>query len=812
MGSTHIDLAWKKNHAEMAELEEIFILRLLDLLEQNPDFKYVIEQAAHLRHLSESRPDLIRRLKPFLADGRVEVVGGMASTMETNVPNGECFIRNQKIGLEWIRDHLGVEVQTAWLIDTFGIHAQIPQILNQFGFRHLMANRFGGTLHDSIFIDRGLDGSEILVVGRDVYSASVNPKDYLFQFVGNWEQVDSLFQQAQLIEGSGPYVIMPYTENEVLPMSRLIHWVEQGNKAQTGQPWRFIQPRDYFAYLDTSKKTFPVIHGDLNPEFTGTFSQRMQIRLCNRRVENLLLEAEKWAALSRTHQEVALLKESWWDLAFIHFHDVFTGSHPTEVFVDVMERFERIEQTASIQLRRAAGSASGVLASHSTGLRAAALNGLPWKRNDLIEVALPSDSGVSAVKVNGTAVPFTCFEGQLNLLAELQPTSQNLIEITPGSLPNQTLQPCPFAVIENESLRLECDQVNGIHELLLKPGKQVILKDAGDFLVLQQDEGSFQIESPHSAEIPAAAGTMELYQPLQTAVGQQIILKGVFPEFKWSPPGSRLSWQMDFLLPHGREELRLTLRLHWKGEASRIRLKFATQLAAAEAIYEIPFGTIRRKPYGTRATARGEWPAQRFVAVQNQQAGLALINTGVPGVETANGTLWTTLLRAPKSEYAGMVSDESSSQHGDHLFKFALLPFLGSWSEAGTARLGQEMNNPVFTTLLGEGENLPEQASSFLSLEPEQVVLSSVKLSEDESGDLVLRLYETTGQAAHAQLYIKDSQQAWVSDVWEQRIRPIRCSENRVELDLQPFEIITLLVHRDPPSREAKSISSFKKE
>lgn len=32
VGSTHIDLAWKKDEAEMAEMLDIFVMRLLDTL------------------------------------------------------------------------------------------------------------------------------------------------------------------------------------------------------------------------------------------------------------------------------------------------------------------------------------------------------------------------------------------------------------------------------------------------------------------------------------------------------------------------------------------------------------------------------------------------------------------------------------------------------------------------------------------------------------------------------------------------------------------------------------------------------------
>lgn len=66
IGSTHIDLAWKKDSAEMAELLEVFVVRLLDTLDNHPSFTYVIEQTAHYRKLAQHRPDLIKRLKNYI--------------------------------------------------------------------------------------------------------------------------------------------------------------------------------------------------------------------------------------------------------------------------------------------------------------------------------------------------------------------------------------------------------------------------------------------------------------------------------------------------------------------------------------------------------------------------------------------------------------------------------------------------------------------------------------------------------------------------------------------------------------------------
>jgi alpha-mannosidase len=260
VGVTHIDLAWKRGPAEMTEMLEILAIRLLDALESEPDFRYMLEQAAHYRTLARTRPDLVERLKRYVQEGRLEFVGGMASTLDTNLPNGESFVRNQALGMQWVRENFGVSIQTGWLFDTFGINAQVPQILQQFGLTTLMANRFGGATFHDIFRARGLDGSEVLVVGRESYSAYVRRENTLRVFYHNWDGIDRLFREADDLPGDGPLLLIPYVENEYLLSLRPLRIAEERNAERPQEQYRMATPGDYFAALEKTGHEWPVLH------------------------------------------------------------------------------------------------------------------------------------------------------------------------------------------------------------------------------------------------------------------------------------------------------------------------------------------------------------------------------------------------------------------------------------------------------------------------------------------------------------------------------------------------------------------------
>jgi alpha-mannosidase len=304
-----------------------------------------------------------------------------------------------------------------------------------------------------------------------------------------------------------------------------------------------------------------------------------------------------------------------------------------------------------------------------------------------------------------------------------------------------------------------------------------------------------------AAEVGPLYEGLEAQSIAHPGVASLLMIKGCFPlpttsgwwRVPWLGPGSGLDWTLELLLRPDSPRIDLSLKLAWKGESSRIRLRIATTILSADALYEVPFGTVRRVPYGQLTTAKGVWPANRFVLVENGAHGLALVNTGAHGVEATAGTLWTTLLRAPAKEYAGMVPDDTSSQHGQHQYLFALVPFQGPWQESAVLRSAQELNSPLRL----EESAWPATASLFELEGLSTVVLSCLKLADDRKGDLVVRLYETAGRSGDARMYVRGLQEVWKTDLREERGPRLTCRDSRFSYSFSPFEIATFLLRRE---------------
>ena len=809
---SHIDMAFVMREEAYEECLDILLERVIGVLERNPEIHFALEQTAHYRKLQNRRQDLYQMVKELLRTGRMEFLGGMATTAETNFPNGECLVRNQGMGLIWLEEHFGVKPCAGWLLDTFGINVQVPQIMKQFGFRHLYANRFGGDKHHDTFYAEGLDGTRLLITGKDSASGNVLPDSQAFFFCRSWHDVDQLFREAEELSGDMPKLVTYYIENEEVFSGYYLKLA--GQKIAQGQPWKHATYGEYEKALEAYREelekgsvSFPVLHGDLNPEFTGTFALRTSIKTENRIAETALLDAEKWEALLGNGGEDPF-EDSWWDLFICQFHDAFTGSHEDITHRNIMGKFYGIERKAAQVQREALQLESSC--------SVVCVNSLPWPRKEWVE------SGNEISRESSGKRP-QCAEGKIQF-AECETKSvwkgeeklpqcvrdgklYFLAEVPAGGMRRYDLReeravvaPLPDAEtaarpgeIRNEYLRLVLSERNGMESLEDNQGNR-FLAQGWDFLSAGEDQGGMQIEACQGNEVYATMGEVSLDKPLTDAMGERIVMKGMFPLMRWNKE-NRLSWKAEFSLRRGEKGLRIRLTLDWKGDRTRIRLKVPCAMEGRDVCHEVPFGVVRREPYHNRPTAKGEWPVQRFAAWENGTMGVALLNRGVAGVEQDGGKLVTTLVRAYGSGPDAWVSPtDLSCQNGEQTFEFMILPYLGDYREAQVQKAAQEFNQQM--TVYGGRSSLFQEEKSWFEVKGDGLVLSAMKRAWDHSPEMVVRLYESKGRHTAGRLRIEGMKEAWQSDMREAKGERIPCEGDELALEFRPFEIKTLRIKR----------------
>ena len=247
--------------------------------------------------------------------------------------------------------------------------------------------------------------------------------------------------------------------------------------------------------------------------------------------------------------------------------------------------------------------------------------------------------------------------------------------------------------------------------------------------------------------------------------------------------------------------LRVQLDAEW--HETHVLLKTAFPLAATsdKATYEIPYGAIERPTTRNNSfeQARFEVPALRWADLGDGSHGFSLLNSSKYGYDCAGNLLRLTLLRSP-------TWPDANADRGRQVMEYALYPHSGPWQTAETVRLGQDMNDVLLAAQMeAHAGELPSRRG-FVTVDAPNVLLSSVKRSEDGKS-LVLRFYESMGKAAtvHVTLPFAGSGIAGggvaeASLMEKSPYHGIPVKDNIVEFEMAPWEIKTLRV--DAPVRD----------
>ena len=209
------------------------------------------------------------------------------------------------------------------------------------------------------------------------------------------------------------------------------------------------------------------------------------------------------------------------------------------------------------------------------------------------------------------------------------------------------------------------------------------------------------------------------------------------------------------------------------------------------ATSEIQFGHLHR-PLGTNTSwdaARFETCAHRWVHVGEPGYGVAVANDSTYGhditrhLRPGGGTTTTvrlSLLRAP------LFPDPEADQ-GEHRFTVALR--VGATIPDAVAE-GYRLNVPP-RRFTGTRVIAP-----LIRVTDPAVVVEAVKLAEDGSGDVVVRLYEAFGGRTYAELEIGFPYADVVETDLLERPYPVPTALSGTRLALRPFQLVTLRITR----------------
>jgi len=236
-----------------------------------------------------------------------------------------------------------------------------------------------------------------------------------------------------------------------------------------------------------------------------------------------------------------------------------------------------------------------------------------------------------------------------------------------------------------------------------------------------------------------------------------------------------------------------TMEVDWREKQILLKVAWPVAVRSDKASYEIPFGSIERPT--TRNTpeeqAKFEVPALQWADLSDSTYGVSLLNDSKYGYDTRDNVLRLTLLRSP-------AYPDPEADQGHHRFRYSIYPHAGDWKQAGTVQRGYELNYPLLVQVATAHEGSLPPVHSFVQVEPENVVITALKKTEDSSAWLI-RFYEFAGKRTGVKITLPQAPKA-VSEtnLMEKEIAPLPINGRTVQVSTGPYEIKTMKVQFSP--------------
>ncbi|MGW6896490.1 alpha-mannosidase [Streptomyces sp. NPDC054919] len=775
-GHAHIDSAWLWPLRETVRKASRTFANVTALAQDYPELVFACSQAQQYAWVRDHQPHIWERIKRAVADGQWAPVGSMWVESDANMPGGEALARQIVHGKRFFEQELGVETQEIWLPDSFGYTAAFPQLARLAGVKWFLTQKLSWNQTNKMphhtFWWEGIDGTRVFThfPPVDTYNANFHARQLAHaeqNFADKGRATRSLVPFGWGDGGGGP-------TREMLQKARRLRDLEGSPRVEIEKPSAF-----FAAAEEEYAEQAPVWSGELYLELhRATYTTQAKTKQGNRRSEHLLREAELWATAAALRAPgyaypYETLDRVWKTVLLHQFHDILPGSSIAWVHREARDTYEEVRAELADLVAEAVtelGAADGLVA----------LNSSPYDRSQVIEL----DAEASAVLPSGAqAQPLD--EGRTAVFVRSPGLGAGLLD--GSAVPEREAVTSHTAdggfVLDNGLLRVTVDRDGLIaavrdldaHREVIAPGHRANLLQLHPDHPNHWDAWDIDRHYRRSRTDLTDAESVELVEegPLRTAVR----VVRAFGK-------SRLV--QEIRLAAGSRQVDIETEVDWQESEKVLKAAFPLDVHAERSTAEIQFGHVHRATHDNTGwdAARFEICAHRWLRVAEPGYGVAVLNDSTYGHDVTRTphesglatTVRLTLLRAPHSP-------DPETDLGTHRFRYALAP-------------GAEVTDAVRA---GLALNLPLRAAvapvvpSLITTGHPAVTVESVKLAEDRSGDVIVRLYESAGGRAEAALRVGfPVVRAQITDLLERPLHEATADEHGLVLALRPFQILTV--------------------
>lgn len=746
VGHAHIDSAWLWPLRETIRKCARTFSNVLTLMDQDPAFVFACSSAQQFQWMKDHYPELYERIKIKVEEGRFVPVGGMWVESDTNMPSGEALARQFIAGQGFFEREFGIHCREVWLPDSFGYSAGLPQIARLAGTRwffgqKLSWNRTNRMPHHT-FVWEGIDGSKILshFTPVETYNSDLSPAELAFASE-NFEDHRGF---------SGGLVPFGYGDGGGGPTREML---EAGHRAADieGLPQvRFSTPSEFFGQVERECSDPAVWRGEMYLELhRGTYTSQAATKYGNRRAEALLRQAELWCATAAVRTGFpypdATLKRIWERTLLLQFHDILPGTSISWVHADAHRMHEEDAHELVTMIDEAVAALVG------EGTEPLTVNGSPFRRGD-----------VPPLGIAESATP--------------RPSSAVLADDD-------------GYVLRNDMVELRIDRNGAFPSLIdLRSGRDLFGPGhPGNVFHLHQDIptdwDAWDVDEHYRQLLLETPRASALEQCPDTGSAVRVVRQF----------GSSTIRQT-IRLNNDRPAVDIETTVDWHEQQKLLKLAFPFRIDARHSSAETQFGFVERPTHANTSwdAAKFEIVAHRWIHVGDGILGAGLVNNRTYGHDVTRigdpESQGSHITQIRQTLLRGARYPDPEADQGLHTFKSRILV---TTEIGGAVESAYDLDTPMLE-VRGSGARV----EPLVTVEGTGVVCHTVKLAEDGSEDIIVRVFESLGRPTRASIFL-DWPQAQVVDLLEHPLGdPIEIIDGSISLPMRAFEILTLRIAR----------------
>ena len=774
VGHAHIDVGWLWPVRESIRKAARTFASQLELMERYDDYVFGASQPQLYQFVKDNYPGLYSRIAERVKEGRWELQGGMWVEPDCNITSGESLVRQFLHGKNFFKDEFGVDVRNLWIPDVFGYAANLPQIIKKAGCDFFLTQKISWNRINhfpyNTFRWRGIDGTEVVThfPPEDTYNSNL--------FAGALAKAQDNFEQNNTQDGfaclfgigdggGGP----SYGHVEC---GRLCRNLEGTPKV------KFATAQSFFdSILAGDISALPHWVGELYLEMhRGTLTTQARTKRNNRKLEQLLSLTEfVCSMLPAAKYPRKELDKLWKCLLINQFHDILPGSSIRMVYENTEKEHGEMFTGLGALLRDAGRELLQPRANAST-----LVNPLSWEYRRPVELPKEWADGAIRDEDGNEVVAQVEDDGRVVAAVPMPPGQWKTLQCVAADHGLAKCQADSKLVLENDLVRYEFAKNGLLLSAQRKSDGFEFLHEPGNVFTLYADHpimyDAWDIDPWYTRE--AVGSAKAAFDAVRITGPVRSILR-----FSLKIGSSAIDQEVS--LAANSMALEFKTAVDWHENRRMLRVAFPTAINSDQAVYDVQYGYLKRPTHSSTSwdAAKFECCGQRYVDLNDQDNGVALLNDCKYGHHIHDNVIDLNLLRSPK--YPDYFADQ-----GLHTFVYAFLPHSGDHTVANAYAEGAQLNRAPWRF-----DGLAGAVVSPVQVFGEGISLEVVKRAE-KSDDIILRIVETRGRHAVGEVVVDDSRfnslsvtnlMEWTDEGCLNAIAP-----GHYPLALKPFEILTL--------------------